>query len=152
MKKSNLLLIPLIIFPIITWSTKISAHGSQINYRSTRAIEIKATYDDGTPMALAQVVIYAPNDPTTPWIKGQTDSEGNFIFVPNYEISGNWDVKVRKSGHGGIVAIPVSNSGNLRTQISTSNSEYTALQKLVMTAASVWGFVGTALFFWRRKG
>ncbi|MGF1486193.1 MAG: hypothetical protein ACFBSE_03660 [Prochloraceae cyanobacterium] len=76
MKKSNLLLIPLIIFPIITWSTKISAHGSQINYRSTRAIEIKATYDDGTPMALAQVVIYAPNDPTSPWIEGQPTLRG----------------------------------------------------------------------------
>lgn len=152
MNKSNFLLIPLIILPIFPWSTKIYAHGSKINYRQTQAIEIQATYDDGTPMANAQVVIYAPNDPSTPWMKGQTDSKGNFIFIPNYEISGNWEIKVRQSGHGGIIAIPVSNSENLKTQISTYDFEYTAMQKLVMTAASVWGFVGTGLFFSRRKG
>ena len=151
MKKSNFLLISLIILPILTWSTKIHAHGSKINYRETKAIEIQATFDDGTPMANAQIVIYAPNDPATPWMKGQTDAEGKFTFVPNYELSGNWDVKVRKSGHGDIIAIPVSNNRNLQTQIITSNSEYSAMQKLVMTAATVWGFIGTALFFSRRK-
>ena len=34
---------------------------------------------------------------------------------------------------------------------TSKNSEYSALQKLVMAATGVWGFVGTALFFSRSK-
>ncbi len=151
MKKSNFLLILLIIVPIVTWSTRIYAHGSRINYRETKAIEILATHDDGTPMDKAQVVIYAPNDPSIPWMKGETDAQGNFTFIPNYEISGNWDIKVRQSGHGGIITIPISNNKNFKAQINTNNLEYTTMQKLVMTLVSIWGFVGTALFFSRRK-
>ena len=151
MKQSNFLLITLIILPILNWPTKIYAHGSKINYRQTRAIEIKATYDDGTPMAEAQIVVYAPNNPSIPWMKGQTDAKGKFTFIPNYKIAGNWDIKVRQSGHGSTIAIPVSNKANLTTQISTGNPQYTVMQKLVMTAVTTWGFVGTALFFSRRK-
>ncbi len=151
MKKTNLLLISLIILPILTRATQVYAHGSKINYRATKAIEIQATYDDGTPMANAQIVIYAPNNRNIPWMKAQTDAEGKFTFIPNEEIDGNWDVKVRQSGHGDIISIPVSDRENLQTQIITSNFEYNPMQKLVMTVASVWGFVGTALFFSRRK-
>jgi len=150
-KKTNLLLISLIILPILTRATKVYAHGSKINYRETKAIEIQATYDDGTPMANAQIVIYAPNNRNIPWMKAQTDAEGKFTFIPDYETEGNWDVKVRQSGHGDIISIPVSDRENLQTQIITSNFEYNPMQKLVMTLASVWGFVGTALFFSRRK-
>ncbi len=159
-KKSNFFLLPLIIFPVFTWSGTAFAHSTKIEYQQTRAIEIEATYHDGTPMKNAQVVIYAPNDPATPWIKGMTDDRGRYIFIPDYSQTGNWDVKVRQSGHGGIITIPVAASSNGdsnseitfdRDRILSPTAEYTSMQKLVMAAVGVWGFVGTALFFSKRK-
>jgi nickel transport protein len=133
----------------------VLAHGAKIEYLQNSAITIQAAYDDGTPMKEAQVVIYAPNDLANPWLKGITDERGYFSFVPDAEISGDWDVKVRQSGHGDIVSIPVSN-GNLTAenpqQMSVSNSDnYSPVQKVVMAAVGVWGFIGTALFFTRKK-
>ena len=135
------------------------AHGVKIQYRQTAAIIIQATYDDGTSMDEAQVVVYAPSDLSTPWLKGVTDREGYFSFVPDSDISGNWDVKVRQSGHGDIVSIQVaegklSADANREMSLSGANNScannYSPLQKMVMAAAGVWGFIGTALFFSRK--
>ncbi|MBE9043505.1 carboxypeptidase regulatory-like domain-containing protein [Pleurocapsales cyanobacterium LEGE 10410] len=140
---------------LTTVPKQVLAHGANIEYRETSAINIQAKYDDGTPMANAQVVIYAPSDRTTPWLKGTTDQSGNFTFVPdtNAENIGNWDVKVRQSGHGDITSIPVSKEAENAaiTQLSSDGSDYTSAQKAVMAAAGVWGFIGTALFFSRSK-
>lgn len=135
---------------------KALAHGASIEYQETSAITIQAKYDDGTPMASAQVVVYAPSDRATPWLKGTTDDAGNFSFVPNTtpENIGDWDVKVRQSGHGSITSIPIGN-GKLanapQTQLSSADAGYSASQKMVMAAAVGWGFIGTALFFSRSK-
>ncbi len=135
----------------------VLAHGAQIEYRETSAITVRATYDDGTPMANAQVVIYAPDEPATPWLKGTTDSEGNFTFVPDRENTGEWDVKVRQSGHGDITSIPITNESTAnvsQTQtaaVNNSKDSYTSTQKLVMAVVGVWGFIGTALFFSRKN-
>ncbi len=67
----------------------VLAHGVKIEYGQTAAIIIRATYDDGTPMVKGQAVVYAPDDPTTPWLKGMTDEKGQFTFIPDREISGN---------------------------------------------------------------
>ena len=134
------------------------AHGAKIEYGNTNAIIIRASYDDGTPMKEAQAVVYAPNDPTIPWIKGITDQKGQFTFIPDPSISGNWDVKVRQSGHGSIVSIPIQ-QGVIASEkqpevagvkLLTNNSDLTFLQKMIMAAAGVWGFLGTALFFSRK--
>ena len=134
------------------------AHGAKIEYGNTNAIIIRATYDDGTPMKQAQAVVYAPNAPTVPWMKGITDHKGQFTFIPDPSISGNWDVKVRQSGHGSIVSIPIQKgliaSKNkpevAGVKLLTNNSDLTFLQKIIMAAAGVWGFLGTALFFSRK--
>lgn len=144
---------------LIAAPKKVLAHGANIDYRETSAITIQAKYDDGKPMANAQVIIYAPSDRSTPWLKGITDKSGNFTFVPdtsNSENNGDWDIKVRQSGHGNIISIPATDSkladhtsGN---QLSSSQENgYSPAQKVVMAAAGVWGFVGTALFFSRSK-
>jgi len=134
------------------------AHGVAIEHRRTSAIEIRAIYDSGEPMANAQVTVYAPSDPTTPWLKGTTTEEGTFVFVPNPEITGEWDVKVRQSGHGDLVSIPVENTEATAAsdeQAQASNSwqggNYTPLQKAMMAALGIWGFIGTALFFTRNQ-
>lgn len=134
---------------------KTLAHGANIEYRQTSAITIQAKYDDGKPMANAQVVVYAPSDRANPWLKGTTDESGNFTFVPqtNAENVGDWDVKVRQSGHGDITSIPITGDQEnvADTQLSSDGSGYTSAQKAVMAVAGIWGFVGTALFFSRSK-
>ena len=142
-----------LILPILP--TKTLAHGANIQYSETSAITIEAKYDDGTPMKSAQVVIYAPSDRATPWLKGTTDEQGQFSFVADPQIDGNWDVKVRQAGHGDITSIPVtkgqlgSDSTQVQSMSSNSSKGYTNLQKFIMAATGIWGFVGTALFFAR---
>ena len=145
-------LLSLLILPVLP--TKTLAHGANIQYRQTSAIAIQANYDDGTPMKSAQVVIYAPSDRTTPWLKGTTDEQGQFSFIPDPTLTGDWDIKVRQSGHGDITSIPLK-GGKLATDspqinsMSGNSASYSNLQKLLMAGAVIWGFVGTALFFAR---
>ena len=145
------------LFVLLVLPNKALSHGAKIQYRHTSAIAIQAKYDDGQPMANAQVVIYAPSDRKTPWIKGTTDGSGNFTFVPdiNPENIGDWDIKVRQSGHGHITTIPIGKdliaTPNSQKALVSQGGEYTSTQKIVMAAAGVWGFIGTALFFSRSK-
>lgn len=172
-------------------TTETIAHGSKIDYNATSAVEIMAKFDNGKPMSKAQVVIYAPNNPRQPWLKGMTDENGRFVFAPDYTITGDWSVKVRAAGHGSVINIPIksmatnqesstddtqaknvenvddnhddtakinnSSDNNANNSIASSttviNSQPTPtmMQKLVMAATGVWGFVGTALFFSRQK-
>lgn len=129
----------------------ILAHGATIEYRQTKAIQIQALYDTGEPLAEAQVAVYAPNDPASAWMTGTTDEQGWFLFRPDPEQPGNWEVTVRQSGHGDIVVIPVE-AGDLNPDaatdgIATSRPTQTPLQKGLMVASVLWGCVGTALFF-----
>ena len=152
-----------LLFSVLGFSRQVLAHKSNIVYRQTRAIEVIATYDDGKPMSNAQVVIYAPDNPAIPRLKGKTNKEGKFSFIPESNISGNWDIKIRQSGHGDIISIPwqAENSAsaiksresraNVNTGLFSTNSSYTPIQKMVMAATGVWGFVGTALFFFSSK-
>ena len=139
-------------------SQPVLAHGARIEYQPTSAIMIRATYDDGTPMSGAQAVVYAPDDPTTPWLKGLTNDSGEFVFVPDSQLLGSWDVKVRQAGHGTIVSIPLDNQtiASSQTVAMTSSLKqadsvnYSVGQKLLMAIAGIWGFVGTALYFARK--
>lgn len=133
---------------MVGWSSKAIAHGAAIQYRQTQAVQIQANYSDGTPMNDAQVTIYAPDDPQNPKFQGTTDADGQFSFVP--DIEGNWDVKVRQSGHGDIVTIPVDEQ-QIDNSTWSGGESYSPMQKAVMAAAGVWGFVGTALFFARKS-
>lgn len=152
------------------FSEPIWAHGSQISYSQSLAIAIQASFEDGTPMKNAQAVVYSPQDPTTPWLTGMTDEKGQFNFVPDPSLAGNWDVKIRKSGHGDIITIPIvagqitsttaANPDNeeaktildiTETRVNSANKDFTPWQKLMMTTTSVWGFIGTAFFFSRNQ-
>jgi len=125
----------------------VSAHGVNLEYTSDVTIEITARYDSGTPMADAQVTVYAPDDDTTPWLTGVCDEEGRFSFVPDTSMPGTWDVQVRLAGHGGIIHIPVGGG----TTAADGVGGFTHLQIGLMSACVVWGAVGTALYFSRRR-
>lgn len=145
----------LLCLPILTWSGDVLAHGASITYQETRGIEITAIYDQGDPMTNAQVVIYSPADPANPWLKGETDAQGNFSFVPDFNQVGNWDVKVRYAGHGALISIPLTAESTpdvaLNSITPQPESNYTLQQKILMSVTGVWGFVGTALFFSRQS-
>jgi len=122
------------------------AHGARIEYTVDVAVEIVATYDNGEPMSGAQVTIYAPDDLANPWLTGVCDDEGRFSFTPDTTKTGTWDVQVRQAGHGDIVHIPIE-AGS----VGTGNGGITPLQIVLMAACVVWGSIGTALYFSRRK-
>lgn len=157
------LLIPLILLSSTGLATSANAHGVTVQHQiaMTQTIEINAAYDSGEPMANAQITVYAPDDPATPWLQGMADERGRFLFVPDRSQVGSWDVKVRKAGHGDIISIPlveekpisetVEPSSQLTTVTSKASSSYSTLQKWLMAASTIWGFVGTALFFSRNK-
>jgi nickel transport protein len=123
------------------------AHGVNIEYSSDVEITIVAKYDTGTPMAGAQVAVYAPDDPTTPWLTGVCDDEGVFSFTPDTSKPGTWDVQVRLAGHGGIIHIPVGEGA----AASGGLGGYSWLQIAIMAACVIWGSVGTALYSRRRR-
>ena len=66
------------------------AHGARVEYIGSTAIEIVAKYDNGEPMGGAQVVVYAPDDPSTPWLTGTCDSEGRFTFRCARQVMATW--------------------------------------------------------------
>ncbi|NEP59250.1 MAG: carboxypeptidase regulatory-like domain-containing protein, partial [Symploca sp. SIO2G7] len=102
------LLVPIIITSVFNWSLRANAHGVKIEYQATQAIEIQAKYDTGKPMSNAQVTVYSPDQPSTPWLTGTTDDNGNFTFAPTPSTLGNWTVKVRQASHGSMINIAVA--------------------------------------------
>ncbi len=133
---------------VLSFPTATLAHGAHIQSRSREAIEIEATYDNGDPLANAQVQIYAPSDPQTPWRTTQTDEQGRYLFTP--DAPGDWEVSVRQAGHGDIVVIPVSPGGTVATTYRNTGN-ISPLQRAIMAGAVTWGCVGTALYFRRGK-
>ncbi|NJL82261.1 MAG: carboxypeptidase regulatory-like domain-containing protein [Chloroflexaceae bacterium] len=141
----------------------VLAHGATVEYRQVQAIEIDATYSGGQPMGNAQVTVYAPNNPAKPWLTGMTDPQGRFSFTPDPAQPGNWEVKVRQAGHGDLVTVPVreeialspsktKESASLSRWVARGDRDYASkTQQVLLGAAGVWGFFGTALFFARRK-
>ncbi len=144
------------------------AHGANLDYQMTPGITLQAKYDAGGPMTQAQFTVYAPNDPTTPWLTGKSDAQGRFSFVPDANIPGMWAVQAREAGHGALVQIPIGDSNgssDATAATATTNASAAAptmqsavhtqgvspMQRWVMVASVAWGFIGTALFFARKK-
>lgn len=125
----------------------VQAHGVELEYIERDAIEVTARYDSGAPMAEAQVAVFAPGSPAEPWLTGSCDSDGRFFFLPDPEITGLWEVQVRQAGHGGLLRIEVDESGIG----PVGSTGFTGPQTFIMTAAVIWGLIGTALYFSRRQ-
>lgn len=141
------LILFLILFLIGIMAPKASAHGVSLSYDSSEGVEVTAEYDNGEPVSEGQVSVYSPDELSETWSTGTCDDEGKFFFVPDTEIPGTWQVKVRKAGHGGIINIEVE-EGAVESGGSTG---FSVLQIVIMSLAVIWGFVGTGLYFARRK-
>ena len=127
--------------------TPAFAHGAKIEYTVATTINLTAMYDSGEPMSGAQVTIYAPDDLKTPWLTGACEENGNFSFMPDPSKPGVWDVQVRQAGHGDMVHIAVGEGGGAMS----GSTGFSPLQIIIMAACVIWGFVGTALFFSRKR-
>ncbi|MEE4273359.1 MAG: hypothetical protein V2I67_16915 [Thermoanaerobaculales bacterium] len=139
------------------------AHGADVAATVTRQVEVElavvveATYHAGRPMAGAQVTVMAPGAPDEPWLVGQCDADGRFEFAPPVDHPGTWEVLVTHHGHGGRVSVELTGEGEEAGTAAvaveaSSTAHLSALQRLVMGACVVWGLIGTALFFSRRRG
>ena len=127
-----------------------SAHGTaQLRYRQEPAIQIEALHDNGEPMINAKVRIYAPENHRKPLIVGNTDSQGQFRFIPQARQTGSWTVTVSQLGHSHNINIPIQQ--NLALAAAQTSSTYSPLQKLTMAIVGIWGFLGTALYFTRNS-
>ena len=156
------------VLAMVSGSAPAFAHGVQVQYQPVAAIAIAAHYDSGEPMAAAQVLVYAPDNPKEPWLTGVTDAAGKFTFTPEGDRPGNWEVTVRQAGHGARVTVPWQNPGAtaeeaLTTPETPDVSQITPaialaatnekpgslspMQRGITMGAMIWGFVGTALFF-----
>jgi nickel transport protein len=129
----------------------LHAHGAIMDYTVARSIVINARYDTGRPMSEAQITVFAPDNPARPWLTGIADQEGRFSFVPDPSIPGTWAVQARQAGHGAMVHISMDALDEAGQAMRHQTPGATALQRGLMAAAIVWGFVGTALFFSRKR-
>lgn len=127
-----------------------AAHAALVTAEPVEAVAVMAVYDTGEPMAGAQVAVFAPDDPMTPWLRGVADETGRFVFVPGPQ-AGRWTVQARHAGHGAMVHVERGATEGVAVLPSAASSRLgTPLQRGVMAGSVIWGLVGTALYFRRR--
>lgn len=120
--KTKQLMIPLLVLGALSIPVKALAHMVETNYFLNDELEFQTTFSNGEPLKGADVMVYSPDNPTQPWAKGVTDSQGRFSFMPDENRSGEWEVTIRKQGHGDRLTIPVGENGVEFNQISQGES------------------------------
>lgn len=129
---------------------KAGAHAARVEVQPIPAVEVRASYDTGEPMAFAAVNVFAAENPTLPFLQGLTDDTGVFHFFPPPEASGSWTVQVRQAGHGAVAYLMFPEHSLPQTDSPSVSGNPGRLQQWIMALAVIWGFVGTALYFRRR--
>jgi nickel transport protein len=114
---------PLMLFGLLSIPSKALAHAVQTNYiLGNNQLETQTVYSNGQPLKRAKVTVYAPDDPTRPWLQGVTDEQGRFVFSPDQRIPGNWEITIRQEGHDDMLTVPVTNTGIQEELISQGES------------------------------
>ena len=130
------------------------SHAAIVQAAPVQAVAVHATYDTGEPMAEAQITVFAPDNPAEPWLRGIADGEGRFVFVPD-PIPGRWAIQARTAGHGAMAYVTLDAEAAEAAPLvvaAIAGGGIDPLQRWVMAAAVIWGFVGTAIYFRRRRG
>lgn len=70
-------------------------HGVETRTLTSGAVAVEFRFTDGTTMALADAMAFAPGRPAEPAASGRTDEHGRFSFFPDQD--GDWTVEVRDS-------------------------------------------------------
>lgn len=129
-------------------SAAASGHGTQYEVLTEGVVGVTAKYDSGAPLGGARVLIFEPGQ-TRPSHETTTDSHGTVCFRPTQ--AGTWVLQIlAEGGHGVRVNLDVSED-----MIATGGGRrpsLTQVQRLVLAACVVWGFIGTALYVKSRTG
>lgn len=151
-RHSRLLPLALVIVAFcVPRSELLYAHGALIEYSTTTGIALQARYDTGQPMSEARISVFAPDNPAKPWLTGNCDEEGRFSFIPDPALSGTWSIQARLAGHGAMVHIHLDQEESEQALQSVAPGLNTG-QRWLMAAAIIWGCIGTALYFSKRRG
>ena len=127
------------------------SHAAFVDADTVQAVRIQGVYETGEPMAGAQVTVFAPGSPAEPWLVGQADADGVFLFVPD-EQPGRWSVRLRQAGHGAMAHLDREPDAAAPLVLTTARAVAPSpVQKTVMAACVVWGCIGTALYFRRTR-
>ena len=130
---------------LLTIAVPVYGHGAHLYWEMNGdSVKVTAAFDDGQPMDGAQVTVFSEAAPTVAYTSGIADENGEFTFLPDAQISQNWDVQARKAGHGDIIHFSLTEDDD--DELITGKN-FTVLQIVIMSASVVWGFIGTALFF-----
>ena len=142
--------ISLALLTILGLPAKALAHAVETNYiLKDAALELTAVYSTGEPMKNANVKIYAPGNTSEPLMEAKTDENGRFLFSPDREMPGEWEVSISQEGHGDILTVPVSQKGVELEDISAIPQ--ISPQLLIIGALCVSGGFGSALLFAKRR-
>jgi nickel transport protein len=125
----------------------VEGHGTGYEILGRGGITIRAFFASGEPIARADVKVFAPRE-TEPHATLTTDADGVFTFRPDRP--GVWVLQVRdRGGHG--VRINCDVNDDMVVEQAAGAGRIGAVQKTIMAACVIWGFVGTALFFRRNS-
>ena len=124
------------------------SHGTKYEIVNSGEIGVKAMYDSGEAMAMANVLVFHPGSASSS-DSIKTDKNGVFYFTP--DAPGTWTFQVRDtSGHGMRINLQIDESLSVKSG-NQSGSGLNMIQKVIMALSIVWGAIGTALYFKGRK-
>jgi nickel transport protein len=138
-----------------------AAHSVQTDYliSSQSEMDLAVTFSTGEAFEKAPVKIYAPNNPTKPWLEGKTDAQGRFAFKPDPALKGDWRLEVgvvNTGDHGDILTVPVGEKGieSKRISATIAPQESAAQPQEHLSGirfAVVYGILGGLLLLTRKR-
>lgn len=120
----SLLLVLALGLALVGFPSQAWAHQVETNYTLGSQLQFQSHFSTGEPFAGARVTIYAPNQPDKPWRTLTTDSQGQFSFLPDRTIPGNWEVRIEdeNKGHADYWTVPVDDKGIVEQGIVLDNT------------------------------
>jgi hypothetical protein len=93
-------------------SSQAAAHTAGGRILNGKAAITEFRFSDGSPMAFADVKVFAPSS-TELWLAGRADGSGRFAFMPDK--AGDWTVEAREAeGHTALLTVTIA-AGDLAT-------------------------------------
>jgi hypothetical protein len=157
-----LALLLLILSTSVGFTAPAWAHAVDIDYQVAEhtKLQTQSLFSTGEPLQLAPVKVFAPNM-EQPWLEAQTDVQGQFAFVPDRKINGDWQVAIGEGNHANALTLDVSSAevkvkeiAEKQAHTHTPNPIANPLgqQFMVVGFAAVAGGLGKALTSLRQKG
>ncbi|NER81994.1 MAG: carboxypeptidase regulatory-like domain-containing protein [Leptolyngbya sp. SIO1D8] len=140
-------------FATVAWGHAVQTDYFVDLFSAELELAFTATYSNGEPMQSATVLVYAPDDQETPWLESQTDESGNFIFLPDESLQGDWRIEFTQAGHQDILSVPVDENGidygNI-SQVESTDTHYAEIAPEAMGVLTAVSLGGLAVAIRRR--